>query len=372
MSAPAKIALVITELEVGGAERCLVNLAAGLDRERFSSAVYSLAPRPGGERQTLVRELEEAGIPVRFVGVRSILQFPSAVRRLRRLLAEQRPDIVQTFLFHANIVGTLAARVAPSVRIVQGMRVADPTAWRLMAERRIGSHVDRVVCVSRSVGDFYIQRGRIPSDKIVVIPNGIDMASCNDVAGADLTALGMSPDRHAVVYVGRLHAQKGLDWLLRLMPTALAQRPDFDLLLVGQGPERARLESLARSLGIGDRVFFAGWRPNVREILKASRLLVLPSRWEGMPNVILEAMAMALPVLSTRAEGVLELLGEAAEEQTVPSGDGDGFVRKLLNLLDDASRAEALGRQNRQRAARHFSLDAMIAAYESVYEGLVE
>jgi glycosyltransferase involved in cell wall biosynthesis len=371
MSAPIQIALVITELEVGGAERCLVNLAAGLDRDRFAPVVYSLAPRPRDQQQTLVRRLTGAGIPMQFVGVRKAWQFPTAVRRLRRMLAEQRPDIVQTFLFHANVVGALAARVASEPRIVHGMRVADPSRWRLLAERYVGARVDRSVCVSHCVAEFYMKRGRVPSEKIAVIPNGIDAASYADVGGVDLTALGLAPNRQAIAYVGRLHSQKGLDWLLRLMPQVFSQIPDVDLLLIGQGPERARLESIVASQGIDDRVHFAGWRSDVREILRASRLLVLPSRWEGMPNVVLEAMATGLPVVSTRVEGVMELLGEAAQEQTVAAGDDGGFAQKLLDLLSNPGRAGQIGRRNRDRAAQHFSLDKMVAAYQRLYESLV-
>jgi glycosyltransferase involved in cell wall biosynthesis len=191
------------------------------------------------------------------------------------------------------------------------------------------------------------------------------------VPAADLTALGLPVGRQAIVYVGRLHAQKGLDWLLQWMPTVLSRLPDFDLLLVGQGAERPRLERRVASLGIQNRVHFVGWQSDVPRILSAARLLVLPSRWEGMPNVVLEAMARGLPVVSTRAEGVMELLGEAAAEQTVAAGDRDGFVQRLLDLLGDEKRAARIGRQNRQRAAEHFSLDAMVGAYQQLYESLM-
>lgn len=371
MNVPIRIALVITELEVGGAERCLANLAVRLNRSRFAPTVYSLAGPPCDDQQTLVRRLAEAAVPTRFVNVRSARQFPTAIRRLRQMLAEQQPDIVQTFLFHANVVGALAARGAGAIRTVHGMRVADPSRWRLVVERAVGGRVDRVVCVSRSVADFYTRRARIPAEKIAVIPNGIDVESYSDVPPADLAAVGLPARRQAIVYVGRLHAQKGLDWLLRLMPQVFSHLPDCDLLLVGQGPEGPRLERLVRSLGIQDRVHFAGWRSDVPQILRASRLLVLPSRWEGMPNVVLEAMASGLPVVSTRAEGVMELLGEAAEEQTVAAGDRDGFVSKLFDLLGDDAVAERIRQQNLHRAGQHFSLDAMVDAYQQLYQSLL-
>ena len=370
MNETIRLALVITELEVGGAERCLVNLATGLDRRQFSPVVYSLGPQPQPPRQALVDQLRTAEIPTHFIDVRSTWQFPVAVGRLRKLLIAQRPEIIQTFLFHANIVGALAARLRPRPALVHGMRVADPARWRLAAERRLNRRVDRVTCVSQSVADFYATWGQIPANKLVVIPNGIEIQAGRDTPAADLTELGVPAARAAITFVGRLHAQKGLDWLLRIMPQVLAERPDVSLLLVGQGPEQARLESLAASLNLADRVHFAGWRPDVASVLRASRLLVLPSRWEGMPNVVLEAMAAEKPVVSTRAEGVVELLGDAATQQTAAMGDDEDFVRKLVSLLDNPTSAAEIGRRNRQRVTECFSLDRMIQSYQQLYLSL--
>ena len=128
----------------------------------------------------------------------------------------------------------------------------------------------------------------------------------------------MPAGRDVVTCIGRLDRQKGLDWLLETAAIWLPQLPRCDLLLVGQGPERRKLEAQCRGLGIGDRVHFAGWRPDVAEILAASRLLVLPSAWEGMPNVVLEAMAAGLPVVATDVEGVRELLGAGCRRTSCP------------------------------------------------------
>jgi glycosyltransferase involved in cell wall biosynthesis len=366
-----RIAFVITELDVGGAERCLVNLATRLDRERFAPTVYSLAPRPSGDMESLVLSLEEANIPSRFVGVSSFWQFASAIRKLRELLADQQPHLVQTFLFHANIVGTLAARLPGRPRIVNGIRVADPSRWRQRWERWINRRVDKVVCVSQSVAEFCERQVRLPAGKLLVIPNGIDVGAYPAAPARDLADLGLPDDRRAVVYVGRLHEQKGVDWLIRLAPKVISRLPDHDFLLVGDGPDRTKLEALAKSLEIGQRVHFAGWRPDVPDILAASSLLVLPSRWEGMPNVVLEAMATGLPVVSTRAAGVVELLGPLSEPQTVEVGDASGFADRVLDFAGNPHRAEKTGRQNRERIRDHFSLGAMVAAYERLYESLL-
>ncbi len=370
MSDRIQLALVITELEVGGAERCLAQVATGLDRSRFAATVYSLAARPPVERSSLVQQLEAAAVPVRFVGVRAAWQLGTAIKRLRRLLAEQRPEIVQTFLFHANVVGTLAVRGSCAPRLVHGVRVADPSWFRQAVERRTSARADKIVCVSRSVAEYCAARLGVATDKLAVIPNGIDVEACANVQPANLSEFGLPPGRRAIVFVGRLHPQKGLDWLLAFAPRLFEQLPEHDLLLVGDGPERARLESLVRSRVLDRRVYFAGWSPRIPQILRASELLILPSRWEGMPNVLLEAMAAELPVVSTRVQGVAEVLGPLAEEQSVAFGDADGFLGQLRRLAGDRQLAAGLGRQNRERVERHFSRQAMLRAYEELYTSL--
>ena len=145
--------------------------------------------------------------------------------------------------------------------------------------------------MSQAVADFSAARLGLPAEKLVVIPNGIDLDKYPARQPADLRAFGIAAGRRAVTFVGRLEPQKGVEWLIETAPLWLAKLPDCDLLLVGEGPLRASLEAAARAAGIADRVHFAGWRADVPEILAASDLLVLPSVWEGMPNVVLEAMA---------------------------------------------------------------------------------
>ena len=361
------VALVITELEFGGAERCLTNLALGLDRSRFSVAVHSLAPRPPVHKQQLVARLEAAAIPVQFVGARSYRQFGGAVGRLRRQLEAQRPDIVQTFLFHANVVGALAARRLAGTLVVGGVRVADPSRWRHWLERWVARYVSCLVCVIQSVADFCVSTAGLPADKLLVIPNGIDVGCYGQGVRAEPASYGIAPGRRAIVFVGRLDQQKGLDWFLGLCPALLSALPDHDVLLVGEGPQRKSLEVQAQTLGLRERVHFAGWRADVPGLLAAAAMAVLPSRWEGMPNFLLEAMASGLPVVCTRAAGVEELLGPLAAEQSVPLGDGSGLVSKAVRIAHDRSWADQLGRENRQRAERHFSLPAMISSYERCY-----
>lgn len=367
MPEPIRLALVITELEPGGAERCLVNLATRIDRQRFEPVVYSLGPRPRVERDLLVTQLEAAGVPVQFLGLTHWSQYFRGVRRLAGLLAEQRADVVQAFLFHANVLAARASQQVGVPRLFTGIRVADPRRTRTSLERWTTSRADRIACVSQSVADFCRQRG-FAAEKLVVIHNGIDVDRWKNAEPADLTRFGVPAGRRLIAYVGRLDRQKGLTEFFGVLNSFFKLAPDHDLLLVGDGPEADRLKSLAQSLQIADRVQFTGWQADVPALVAAGDLLVLPSLWEGLPNAVLEAMAAGKPVVATRTEGVTELLGAAAESQTVAIADVDRLPGKIAELLANPNFAAELGRQNQQRAEEEFSLTAMVSRYAALHE----
>ena len=366
------IAFCITDLEIGGAERCLVQLATGLDRQRFDPVVYCLGSRPDAEEASCVPVLEGAGIEVHCLGARGIRQIFSVLERLGQLLAEQQPDLVQTFLFHANLVGRLAARRSGVRRVVSGIRVAEGRSrWPLWLDRLTEKAVDRYVCVSQAVARFSESRAGLPPEKMVVIPNGIDVTKYPSQCPVGLPSLGIRADRRVITFVGRLDRQKGVRWLIDAAEGWLSQLPDCDLLLVGKGPERGTLERRCEKRGISDRVHFAGWRNDVPDVLAASRLLLLSSQWEGMPNVVLEAMASGLPVVATDVHGVRELLGPAADAQTVSYGDSEALGYKVVRLMSDPQVATIFGAENQRRVGEEFSLARMIDAYQGLWESLV-
>jgi glycosyltransferase involved in cell wall biosynthesis len=369
--AKIRVALCITDLDIGGAERCLTEIAVRTDRSRFEPVVYCLGPRPPRNEASCVPALEAAGIQVHCLDARGVWQFPWVIRRLRRLLAAQSPHILQTFMFHANLVGRIAARRAGVKAVVAGIRVAEQAArWHLWLDRLTQRRVDRYVCVSRAVADFSATRAGLPREKLAVIPNGIDLDKYPAAQPADLRALGVAAGRRVVTFVGRLEPQKGVDWLIAAAPQWMANVPDCDLLLVGAGPSGASLQAACRQAGIADRVHFAGWRADVPQILAASDLLVLPSAWEGMPNVVLEAMASRRPVVASDVEGVRELLGPNAPGQTLRHGDTQAMVEAVTAFMLDSALAEKTGTENRRRAEQHFAIAAAVRSYENLWESL--
>ena len=367
MAEPVRIAFVITELEVGGAERCLANLACGIDRTRFAPIVCSLASRPVDGKDTLVRQIEDAAIPVYFLNLQSPLRFLSGKSKLKRLFHEHKIDVVQTFLFHANVMGAFAAQAAGVRHIISGVRVADPARWRMLLERYAMRRVQRVVCVSQSVAHFLTTKCGLPGSKLRVIPNGIDLSQVSMDNVPNRTELSLPTDRRILLAVGRLHHQKGFDWLLELAPELLNRLPEHDLVIVGDGPERDSLAQLSKKLGIQERVHFLGWRPDAMKLMQVADMLLLPSRWEGMPNALIEAMGLGLPVVATSVEGVNEVLGPLAEQQAVPFGDNAAFIAAACDIIVGSARDSELGERNRARIHAEFSLSAMVSNYEDLY-----
>jgi len=367
---PLRIALVITELEVGGAEKCLVRLATGLDRARFSPVVYSLAPLPPAGKDQLVHTLSEARIEVHSLGAHRFWHFFSAMRKLAALFRQQQPQIVQTFLFHANVMGVMAARRTKVPHVLLGIRVADASWWRGALERSLAARASGVVCVSQAVADFCRSRHKFPAGKLVVVPNGIEVESVGRTPPIDLVALGISAGRKLLTFIGRLDQQKDPLMLLGIAEQCLPKLPDHDLVIVGEGPLRQGIERFIAGSSLRDRVHLLGWRPDALAVLAASEMLLLTSKYEGMPNVVLEAMALGKPVMASRVEGVVELLGAAADDQTAECDGNENFTRKLVALAADPARCDRLGRLNQARAREHYSVERMVSAYARLYEGL--
>ncbi|MBI1313759.1 glycosyltransferase [bacterium] len=364
------ICFLITELDIGGAERALVKIATGLARERWTPSVICLSGRG-----PLVEPLESAGIPVTCLGANRVFSpggLWKATVELTRELRRQQPRILQTFLFHANIAGRLAARWAEIPHVLSGIRVADRRGrWRLVVDRWTENLVEKHVCVSRGVADFCIRESGLTEEKVVIIPNGVDIGTYRDAEPADLSEFGISADAEVVLAVGRLDQQKDPLLLLSAVSQIAASRPNLHLLFAGDGPLRGRIEETARRLGLGDRVHLAGWRPEIPQLLKAASLLVLPSRWEGMPNVVLEAAAAGVPVIATRTEGMHEIIEPGRTGTLVKTGDVSGLAEEISTALRERSLPLQMAETLQHEVTERFTWDSVVAQYDRLYESLV-
>ena len=360
---PVRVTLAITDLDVGGAERGLVALAMGLDRRRWRPAVVGLAGAGA-----LVEPLQRAGIEVSTLGVNPRRPV-AAVRALARVFRGQRPALVQSFLFHANIAARLAAPLAGRPPVVGGLRVAEHRRrWHLGLDRLTSPLGVGSVCVSAGVRRFSIRAGKLDPDRLVVIPNGVDLARFDEARPVPRSTLGIPDDAVLALYVGRFDPQKGLDTLLAAAALVARVRPDWHLVLVGAGPlGPALLAQAAKLPDLGGRVHWLGRRDDVPGLLKTSDCLVLPSLWEGMPNVVLEAMAAGKPVVATAVEGTEDLVLPGTTGWLVPPGAVEPLAAALLAAASDGARARTFGQNGRRRVEAEFTPEHVVAAYGRVW-----
>lgn len=363
---PIPITLAITDLDVGGAERALVALATGLDRRRWHPSVACL-----GSDGALAGPLRAAGIETVCLGV-SRRRPLHAIRRLTGAFHRFRPELVQSFLFHANVAGRLAAPMAGRPWVVGGLRVAEhQRRWHLALDRLTTRLSAGEVCVSEGVLRFARDRGGIDPGRLTVIPNGVDPRPFDDAGPADRAALGVPPDATLALFVGRLDVQKGVPILLRAAAEVAKADPRWHLALVGDGPGRDSVTRAVASPGLRGRVHWLGRRDDVPALLKAADLLVLPSLWEGMPNVVLEAMAARRAVVATAVEGTEDLVVPGVTGWLVPPTDPQALAAALVEAASDRDRLGRFGEAGRARVEAHFTPGRVVDAYERLWAGLL-
>ena len=364
---PTRIAFCITELDPGGAEWALVRLLKHLDRTEWEPRVDCLGPPA-----QLVAEVEALGIPVTCYNGRGIRSAWRVAQKLTRNWQEWRPELVQTMLFHANMVGRIAARRA-GVRIVcSGLRVAEHRSrWHGRLDRLTNGLVDRNVCVSRGVADWAEREVGLSPAKTIVIPNGVDVDRFASAAPTDLRELGLPAGSQVILAIGRLDAQKGYHDLLTAFALIAARHERAHLLIVGEGPLRGALEARRADWGLQNRIHLPGRQEDVPGLLAACDVFVLSSLWEGMPNVVLEAMAAGRPIVATRVEGVAELLSDRESALLVPHSEPALLGRALERLLDEPGLAQHFGKCAQSVSNKSFAESAPAIATADLYRTLL-
>ncbi len=372
-----RLAIVVTELAPGGAERWAVTLAEFLRDQQREVAVFSLKPAPAPGRRELVERLEAAGATLRFLDARRWWHAPGLVTRLAEGLRAFGPDLVQSFLFHANIAAA-AALPRAGCPLVTSLRVADRRSSRWWIEGRYSARADRIGCVSDDVALMAAAQWPHLAGRLVVLPNGVDVDRFAHAKPADPASLGLDPGRPYAVFIGRNDPQKNFEWLVDLWSERIVEwvlREEHapgsfrwpQLLLVGDPHYR----KAAMHRDEVDPIVGVGPLDNVAEVLAGCKLLVLPSRWEGLPNVVLEAMSAGRPVIANDVEGVRQALGPDAGPQIVPVDDKAAWEGALEAILTDEPLAQRLGQGNQERAYRLFQARANCQRYLHLYEMLL-
>ena len=359
-----KVCMLVATLERGGAEKQLAMLAAGLDRDRFTPAVVAL--RRGGPVE---EELDAAGVPCEVLGFRGKAPL-AGLCRLKRILRRSAPDIVHTWMFTANAYGRVAARWAGGCRVVIGERCVDK--WkgrgRLAVDRFLVRWTDAVVANSPSVAHWLADVG-IPESLVRVIPNAFDPRGYRTRPPG---AAGKFGDAPRLVSVGRLNPQKRFDVAIHAMTDIVQVFPGATLTIAGEGPSRPRLEALAQQLGLADHIKMPGRVDDVPRLLLDGDAFLFASDFEGMPNAVMEAMYVGLPVVAVAAPGVTDVVEDGVTGILTPPGDGPAMAQGAIDLLRDPDRIESIVGQARARITDRHKVEDMVRAYEDLYAALVQ
>ncbi len=386
---PVKIPVVhvITLLELGGAQQNTLHTVAHLDRARFQP--YLLCG-PGGILDPEARQLND--VPVFFIPdlVREIRPHRDlgALQQLRRRIRHIRrrhphhPAIVHTHSSKAGILGRWAARLEGVPRVVHTFhgfgfhpQQRPWVRWAFQtAERLTGRITDRFIVVSRQNMKTAARLGIAGESRMVLIRSGIAIEAFQDAPEGRWTArrsLGLEADDPVVLMVACLKPQKApVDYV------AVAHRvsevwPQCRFLLAGDGILRPRVEEAARALGLKDRFRLLGWRRDIPQLLHASDLLVLTSRWEGLPRVLPQAMAAGLPAVVTRVDGSPEAIADGVNGFVREPGDIEGMAQAVLTLLRDPDLRRRMGTEGRRRVGE-FDIHEMVRRQEELYQQLAD
>lgn len=287
-------------------------------------------------------------------------------------LRREKFDAAVTLLFFSDVWGRLLAKVAGIPNIISSLRARNInySAWQRRLVRFTMRWANQVILNSEGIRDFAIEQEGAEPKKIRVIPNGIPVEPfSHDRPARDAmrSTLHIQPECLLIGSVGRLTRQKGFDLLI----AALSQlrRPGAYLAIIGSGEEEAHLRRQAAALGITERVHFLGYRHDVADWFDAFDLYVQPSRFEGMPNALMEAMAAGCPVIATDIDGNRELVQDGVHGWLVPPDDVQALTSSIETALADHPEAQRRAQAAQERIAEQFSLGTMIDAWEIVLSG---
>jgi glycosyltransferase involved in cell wall biosynthesis len=343
---------------IGGSERHLLELLpalAGLGLE----PVFVGLDDPSWDPAPFYAELAAAGVQSKRLRAPRDVD-PRLLLSLARTLRRLKPDLVHTHLVHADVYGALTKRG----RLVSTKHNDDRfrTGPFRFLERMLTRRADRVIAITHALARFSVERVGLPPEKIDVVPYGLD-APPPPWGENPPSAV---PDRARVLLaVTRLVEQKGVDRAVAALPAIRSVHGDVVLVVLGEGPERSRLERLARDLSVTEALFLLGRVPDVATWLRRAQVLVHPARWEGFGLALLEAMLASVPIVATSVSSIPELV---VHRETGLLVRPDGLAAAVNRLLDNPAESRRLARAALARAKREFSVERMAHLTAAVYD----
>jgi glycosyltransferase involved in cell wall biosynthesis len=357
----------------GGVENHVLLLLKYIDRERFEPVVVcpaALAKLIGGELQAMQVGVFELEVITPF-DLRDMLRFVSFLRR-------EKIDIVHAHLFNASRASHFLAKVAGVPITIETNHVRE--AWRkgrlktwYAIDRFFARFTDCIIAVSKANAEYLFNVKGIARSKVRVVQNGIETKALhreNNSVSSIRAALGVSMNAPLITVVARLESQKGHCYLLEAVAEILSAHPEAIFLLAGDGVLAPELKAQAKRLGIENNIIFAGFRSDVHDLLRASTVFLLPSLWEGLPLVAIEASAVGLPIIATAVDGTPEVVKDGDTGLLIEPRSSGAIATAVIELLDDPERARKMGRRGASFVRAHFDVSRQVEETERIYKEL--
>ncbi|RKX94400.1 MAG: glycosyltransferase [Spirochaetes bacterium] len=365
-----KILFVLPSLCGGGTEKVVLNLLNYLNRKKF--ALYLALFEYKG---IYLVDLPE-NIVVYNLNKKNKFDFLKLVFSLAyRVFPDVKPDVVISFLLYTNLVVLLAKLLSytkPKVIINERVSINSELKvqkfWKVkkLLMQSLYRYADRIIAVSKGSAQKLAELLGLPYGKINVIYNGIAYPIEQNAGSGESLVLKNIGRVPIIVSCGRLTWQKNHELLIKAVYIVL-KKMDIRVLILGEGPEEANLRKSVCRLGMEDKVLFLGFQKDIYKYIKIADVFVLPSRYEGFPNVILEAMACGVPVISTNCpDGPNEIIVDGVNGMLVPPDDVNAMAQAIIQLLNDENLRERF-RMEGWKCIRHFGIDKMVAEYEKVF-----
>jgi glycosyltransferase involved in cell wall biosynthesis len=364
-----KVLLVYYEPQQSGQTNHVLSLCHGLDKTKFTITV--VLPTKLNQSSAAFKS---AGVNVVPLSINKVFWDIQSIISLIRLVRSQNFDIVHVHSQEAGLIARVAARLAGAKAIVYTPQCTNISHaklfWLYTYTEKLFSYItDMIISVSEKDRMRIIQWG-IPAAKVITINNGIDP----DLAKEPLDIvvmkqmLGLDEMHPIVMQVCRLSYQKNPLAFVEGASLVIDKFPDVQFILIGDGPLRDEVEESIHNLGLQKKIHCLGWQDDADKLLAIADVVTLTSRWEGMPYVLLEAMAWSRPVVATAVNGCPEIVEDCMTGYLVPTNDPKLWAKSVIDLLEDAKKSKYMGRCGNRRFIEKFSLEKMINQTEELYD----
>lgn len=361
----AKVMQVTWSLVAGGAEIYALTIAKNLPPRSYATELCAIDQ--GG---ALEPEVERLGIPYRIMNRRQGIDL-RLIWRLYRLFAKTRPSVIQTHHFNQLFYSFIGARLvgARLVHTEHSLEVYEGRRKMRLALRLLSLFCRKVIAIGEDSETFLRERVGIPEKKLMVIRAGIDLKAFNEAKDEARAALGLDANDRVVTIIARLFPEKNHQLLLAAFAEVCRRVAGARLLIVGEGTEREAIEAEIARLELHERVWVLGVRRDVAKVLAATDVFALSSDREGLPIVVLEAMAAARPVVATAVGDLPLVVKEGETGRLVPPNDSQALAAALIELLNNESLAARMGTAARA-SVQQYGIEAMIESYRKLYESI--